>query len=66
MSKCPKNCKQPNPFIFRRVTIPAVVADDTVTPPENGDYCNALVVYESTKNAYLFSSDGIPTKLTNL
>ncbi len=65
MAECNiKNCHVPKALIFRRITIPAAVADDTVTPPENGAYCNELVVYEATGNAYLYSSDGIPTKLT--
>ena len=55
---CPKDCHEPNALIFRKIVIPASVADDSVNPPKNGDYCNALVVYEATGNAYLFSSDG--------
>lgn len=59
MDNCPKkDCHEKNALIFRKVVIPASVADDSVNPPKNGDYCNALVVYEATNNAYLFSSDG--------
>lgn len=59
---CPKDCHKKAPFIFRRVTIPASVDDDSKNPPKNGAYCNAIVVYEATGNAYIYSSDGIPTR----
>lgn len=51
------------PTLMRRVEIPASIADDRVTPPVNGQYRNTLLVYEATGNAYLFSSDGIYTKV---
>lgn len=59
MDNCPKkDCHVPNALIFRKVIIPASVADDSVTPPKDGDYCNTLVEYEATGNVYLFPSDG--------
>lgn len=64
MPKCPKDCKKQNPLIFKKTVIPAIVGNDDVTPPENGAFCNMLVVYEATGNAYLYSSDGIPTLLS--
>jgi len=65
MDNCPKkDCHEKNALIFRKVVIPASIADDRVNPPKNGEYCNQLVVYEASGNAYLFSSDGIPTLLT--
>lgn len=65
MDNCPKkDCHEKNALIFRKVVIPASVADDRVNPPKNGEYCNQLVVYEASGNAYLFSSDGIPTLMT--
>lgn len=63
MSKCPKDCHKPNPLIFRRVIIPSALGDDKENPPENGAYCNALVIYEANNAMYLYSSDGIPTKI---
>lgn len=63
MPKCPKDCHKPNPLIFRRVIIPSALGDDTTNPPENGAYCNALVIYEANNAMYLYSSDGIPTKI---
>lgn len=64
MPKCPKDCKKQNPLIFKKTVIPAIVGNDDITPPENGAFCNMLVVYEATGNAYLYSSDGIPTLLS--
>ena len=63
MPKCPKDCHKPNPLIFRRVIIPSALGDDKENPPENGAYCNALVIYEANNVMYLYSSDGIPTKI---
>lgn len=65
MPKCNKNCAKPNCIFFKKAEIPAVVANDDITPPRNGDFCNMLVVYEATGNAYLFASDGIPTLLSS-
>lgn len=64
MPKCPKDCKKQNPLIFKKTVIPAIVGNDDITPPENGAFCNMLVVYEATGNAYLYSSDGVPTLLS--
>ena len=65
MDKCPKkDCHEPNALIFRKIVIPASVDDDSVNPPKNGAYCNALVYYEATGNSYIYSSDGIPTKVS--
>lgn len=63
MPKCPKDCHKPNPLIFRRVIIPAALGDDKENPPQNGAYCNALVIYEANNAMYLYSSDGVPTKI---
>ena len=65
MPKCDKKCKKPSCIFFRKAEIPAVVANDDITPPRNGDFCNMLVVYQATGNAYLFASDGIPTLLSS-
>lgn len=65
MDKCPKkDCHEPNALIFRKIVIPASIDDDSVNPPKNGAYCNALVYYEATGNSYIYSSDGIPTKIS--
>lgn len=64
MNDCPQDCHKNAPMIFRKVVIPASVDDDSKNPPKNGAYHNAIVVYEATGNAYIYSSDGIPTKVT--
>ena len=64
MNDCPQDCHKNAPMIFRKVVIPASVDDDSKNPPKNGAYHNAIVVYEATKNAYIYSSDGIPTMVT--
>ena len=65
MDNCPKkDCHEPNALIFKKVVIPASVADDRVNPPKNGDYCNMLVEYAASGNVYIFSSDGIPTMIS--
>lgn len=49
---------------FRKVLIPAALGDDTgKAAPKNGDYRNAIVEYAMNHAVYLYSSDGIPTKL---
>ena len=64
MNDCPKDCHKKNPFIFRKVVIPASVDDDRKNPPKNGAYCNAIVYYEASENSYIYSSDGIPTRVS--
>lgn len=51
---------------FRKVLIPASAGDETTNPPVPGRYCNVLLVYEATRAAYLYSSDRIPTLITDL
>lgn len=51
--------------LFRKVIIPASVGDETTNPPRPGMYSNTLVVYEASGEAYLYSSDCIPTKITD-
>lgn len=49
--------------LFRKVTIPASMGDETTNPPKPGAFCNALVFYEATGATFLYSSDGIPTRI---
>lgn len=51
--------------LMRKVTIPASMGDDTTVPPAVGKYHNVLLYYEANQKSYLYSSDGIPTQLTN-
>lgn len=50
---------------FRKVNIPSSMGDDITGEyiPENGLYKNALVEYEANGALYIYSSDGIFTKL---
>lgn len=50
--------------LFHKVVIPASMGDEESVPPAIGKYCNTLLYYEASGNAYLYSSDGIPTKIT--
>lgn len=48
------------------VFIPAALGDDqegSPVAPKNGSYNNAIVYYEATGNVYLYSSDGVPTRV---
>lgn len=53
---------------IEKVFIPAAMGDDSKgspTAPANGAYCNALVVYEANGHMYIYSKDGIPTRLSS-
>lgn len=50
--------------LLRKVVIPASMGDEEVVPPAVGKYHNTLLYYEVSGNSYLYSSDGIPTKVT--
>lgn len=67
-------CKSPavlqinNPaeyITFHKVSIPAAMGDSTANPPAVGKYKNVLLYYEADQTSWLYSTDGIPTKLTN-
>lgn len=51
------------PILFRKVEIPASVGDETTIPPVPGLYRNVLLVYESSGNGYIYTSDGMPVKV---
>lgn len=51
------------PVLFHKVVIPTNFGDETETPVLMGKYKNALVYYEVNGHAYLYSSDGVPTRL---
>lgn len=53
------------PVLFHRVVVPAAMGDDETNPPRNGQYRNVLLVYEANDHVYLFSSDGIPTFISD-
>ena len=59
----PVDCFGDNEVFFRKVLIPTTMGDDRKYPPQNGAYRNALVVYEANGAIYIYSSDGLYTKL---
>ena len=74
MPKCEKDCNTPKvleihnhecPVLFHRVIVPAAMGDDETNPPRNGQYRNVLLQYEANKHIYMFSSDGIPTYISD-
>lgn len=52
--------------LFHRVDVPASMGDSTENPPKNGAYRNVLLYYEADENAFLYNSDGIPTRVTGV
>lgn len=51
-------------ILFHKVIIPVSMGDEKDTPVTIGKYCNVLMVYEANGHAYLYSSDGIPSKIS--
>ena len=48
------------------VFISSVLGDDSAkskVAPKNGNYCNAIVVYEANGAVYIYSKEGIPVKV---
>jgi hypothetical protein len=51
------------PVLFHKVVIPTNFGDEAETPVLIGERRNALVYYEVNGHTYLYSSDGVPTRL---
>lgn len=51
------------PVLFHKVVIPTNFGDETETPVLMGERRNTLVYYEVNGHTYLYSSDGVPTRL---
>lgn len=52
---------------LKKVFLASALGDDSKDSPiapKNGDYCNAIVVYEANGHIYIYSSEGIPTMMT--
>lgn len=67
---CPKHdCRKDSCKCgLRLISFPAALGDDSKgspVAPKNGDYCNALVKYESNGHIYIYTSDGIPVLVEN-
>lgn len=68
--QCPNvDCNTAKCPIFRKVVIPSNMGSDEEGQPyapENGAYENALVYYEASGVSYIYSSDGIYTKIAQI
>lgn len=53
------------PVLFHKVLVPSAMGDDIDNPPKAGQYRNVLLQYEANKHIYMFSSDGIPTFISD-
>lgn len=51
--------------LIRKVVIPTSLGDDITNPPSIGRYCNVVLYYEANQHIYLYSSDGIPTLISD-
>lgn len=58
--KCPGEV-----ILFRKVEIPAEMGDDVTYPPRPGMYRNVLLVYKANQHVYMYSSDGMPTMISD-
>lgn len=54
----------PEYITFHKVSVPAAMGDSTTNSPAVGKYKNVLLYYEADQTSWLYSTDGIPTKLS--
>lgn len=64
--KCPQyDCRKKQCECgLEKVFLSAALGDDSKdspVAPKNGEYCNAIVVYEANGHIYIYSQEGIPT-----
>lgn len=64
--KCPQyDCRKKQCECgLEKVFLSAALGDDSKDSPiapKNGEYCNAIVVYEANGHIYIYSQEGIPT-----
>ena len=58
--------KNPSEIVnFRKVVVPASVGDETTNPPKVGAYSNVILQYEATGTTYIYSSECIPTLISD-
>ena len=50
--------------LFSKVSVPASMGDETTFPPVPGKYKNTLLYYEATHTSFLYSSEGVPTRIS--
>lgn len=62
----PPTCNLPcDQAVFRRVLFPASMGDDKTVPPSTLEYRNVILEYEFNSHVYIYSSDGVPTLISN-
>lgn len=49
--------------LLRKVVIPASMGTEEEVPASIGKYYNVILYYEANKHIYIYSSDGIPTRI---
>lgn len=49
--------------LLRKVVIPASMGTEEEVPASIGKYSNVILYYEANKHIYIYSSDGIPTRI---
>lgn len=50
--------------LFSKVSVPASMGDETTFPPEIGKYKNVVLYYEATKASFLYTSEGMPIRIS--
>ena len=50
---------------FHKVDVPVAFGDDTEYQARNGMYRNVILHYEKNDAVYIYSSDGIPVKISS-
>lgn len=57
--------KNPETLAYLKlVNVPASMGTEEDFPPKNGLYKNVILTYDLSENIYLYTSDGIPARLT--
>lgn len=68
---CPKvDCRNKDKCCggLKYIFLPTALGDDSKDSnisPKNGDYCDAIVVYEANGHIYIYSKEGVPTLITS-
>lgn len=55
----PEGC----PVLFHKHTVPLIQGDESQTPISSFDYKNMILEYEINGHVYIFSSDGVASRI---
>lgn len=50
--------------LLSKVSVPASMGDETTFPPKPGKYKNVVLYYEATKASFLYTSEGMPIRIS--